>query len=231
MSVRANDRENVDAQAVLRKLLIVWGDFESRLSQVPIVARLLRGELRMDDYRALLLDHRQQVIEGSRWIARAASSIDRQWSEQRSLILRHAVTEHRDYEMLEADYRAVGGDAEAMRNALPNLGTEGLSAWMMWRASQPNPFDLAGAMFLIEGLGKRFAKDFAARLQRDLGLADDQIRFYRYHAEHDAGHLEELEALLGSGILAIDGLDRQIVRTARVTARLYLLQLEELGNV
>nr|WP_246395109.1 iron-containing redox enzyme family protein [Microbulbifer rhizosphaerae] len=132
--------------------------------------------------------------------------------------------------MLERDFQSVGGDLTTLRGGRKNIGSNALSAWMYHRASQPNPLDLLGAMFMIEGLGKHFAGIFAESLQKHLGLRGDQVSFYLYHAQHDEDHLAELAETLGSGILDTDGLAERILETARVTGRLYLLQLEELGN-
>lgn len=220
----------IESAVVIRELGKIWADFEGRLVSVPIIARALRGAVRLDDYRLLLHDHYQQVIEGSRWIARAVSSIDREHLELRSRFLEHARTEHRDYEMLERDYESVGGDSAALRRGRKNIGSNALSAWMFQCADRPDPLDLLGAMFIIEGLGKHFAGIFARALQQHLELEPHQVSFYRYHAEHDEDHLGELQEVLESGVLQIDGLAERILETARVTGRLYLLQLEELGN-
>ena len=64
-----------------------------------------------------------------------------------------------------------------------NIGSAALSAFMFHRAGQPDPVDLLGAMFVIEGLGVRNAAGWADRLGRGLGLADDQLSFLRYHAD------------------------------------------------
>jgi hypothetical protein len=218
------------AQSVLRKLAIVWADFEGRLLSVPIIHRAMNDQLRIEDYRCLLADHYSQVKEGSGWISRAASSITAPYLEQRSEFLRHAVTEHRDYEMLERSFIACGGSLDDLRHAHKNVGSEALSAWMYHQASKPNPFDLLGAMFIIEGLGKQFANRYARTMQRHLKLNDEQVQFYIYHAEHDDSHLEKFETMLSPTILCIPGIEIAIIRTAKVTARLYLLQLEEVGR-
>ena len=217
-------------QSVLRQLYMTWADFESRLTQVPIIDKLYRGKFRMEDYHLVLLNHRQQVIEGGRWIALAASSISHDFADLRTIFLNHAVAEHRDYRMLEADFIKAGGTRDQIQRYGKNLGAEALSAWMFHRAAQPNPFDLLGAMYIIEGLGKRFADEFAQRIQSQLGLSDEHLTFYRYHAGADEGHLDELVEVLASGILDIPGMPDTITKTARVTGRLYLLQLEEVGN-
>ena len=60
--------------------------------------------------------------------------------------------------------------------------------------------------------------------------ADDQLSFLRYHAVGDDEHFQVLRAALRSGLLD-DAAVTRIVKTARVVARLYVLQLEELGHV
>jgi 3-oxoacyl-[acyl-carrier-protein] synthase-3 len=209
----------------------VWVDFERSLDDVPVVKRLESGQATMADYQRLLVNLRQQVVEGARWIARAASSVSPQEIELRSLLIAHAQDEHRDFELLEADYVALGGERADIVGAPKNIGTEALSAWMMHQASQPDPLDLLGAMFIIEGLGARMAGPWASRLAAQLHLGNDQVRFFRYHATADSGtHLARFERILASGLIDDMVADR-IVKTAKVTARLYRLQLEELDHV
>ena len=207
----------------------VWNELEERLAQVPILARLADGTVTIDDYRRLLFNLRQQVVDGSPWIARAASNFDIQHFELRSAAIRHAEEEHRDYLMIERDYVAVGGSLDELRRGRKNLGSEALSGYMFHYADQPNPVGLLGAMFIIEGLGARRAAEWALRFQEVLGLADNQVHFMRYHQDADAEHTGNLQAILDSGMIDDDAADR-IVRCAQVVARLYALQLEELDR-
>jgi 3-oxoacyl-[acyl-carrier-protein] synthase-3 len=217
-------------QAVMRGLLTLWGEFAASLDQVPIIDKLRRGKFRVDDYRDLLRNQRQQVIEGARWIARAASSIDERYVELRSRFIQHAITEHRDFQMIERDYVSVGGKLEDILAAPKNIGTEALHAFVFHRASQPNPFDLLGAMFIIEGLGQKKASEWGRQIKDQLGLNSEQVSFLLYHGENDEAHMQGFEDTLSSGILAIPDMDKAIVKTAKVVARLYRLQLEEIGN-
>ena len=102
-------------QGTLRRLVRAWFEFERRLAIVPIVRRLDLGTFTHGDYQRLLLNLRPQVVEGSRWISRCASSFDRDHADIRSVVLRHAHDEHRDYEILESDYVATGGNLKAIR--------------------------------------------------------------------------------------------------------------------
>jgi 3-oxoacyl-[acyl-carrier-protein] synthase III len=230
ISLNNSEEANEDLAAVLmRRLADVWIDFESRLSQVPMVDKINRGKLRLEDYKLLLLNMRQQVMEGARWISRAASNITIDAFELRSMFIGHAADEHRDYQMIERDYVSVGGTMEEITQAQKNLGSEALSAWMFHRASQENPFDLFGAMFIIEGLGNRMAKRWGTKIKEQLNLKNEQVSFLLYHGVNDASHFEKLENAINSGLLTQNMVER-IVKTAKVTARLYALQLEELGN-
>lgn len=220
-------------QKCLQSLLLIWLDFERQLGQVPVIARLEQGRLSREDYQRLLMNLRQQVIEGSRWITRCASSLDRDYADVRSMVIHHASDEHRDYEMLERDYVAAGGVAEAIRAGTRNIGSEALHGFMMYRSGQPNPVDMIGAMWIIEGLGNKMASSWAERVEQSLGGtsagADMPTRFMRYHGEHDEAHLEELYELIDR-VCESEEQHAAIVRTARVVARLYLLQLEEVDH-
>jgi 3-oxoacyl-[acyl-carrier-protein] synthase-3 len=227
-AVRPATTQDLKAQ-LTRRLAQVWVDFEGRLAQVPIVDKMNRSKMRLEDYRLLLLNLRQQVVEGGRWIARAASNITTDCFPLRSMFIGHAHEEHRDFQMLERDYVSVGGQLEDIQQGEKNIGSEALSAWMFHRAGQENPFDLIGAMFIIEGLGMRLARPWGEKIREQLDLRNDQVTFLLYHGEHDEDHFAKLEQALESGILTPELVDR-IVKAARVTARLYLLQLEELGN-
>ncbi len=217
-------------QQVLRQLLSVWLEFERRLSKVPIIRRLEQGTFTIDDYKTLLLNLRPQVIEGSRWITRAASSFTADYSELRSVVIMHAVDEHRDYLMLEKDFASIGGDIEEMYKAKRNIGTEALAGFLMNQASTPNPIDLLGAMFIIEGLGNKMASRWAKQIQECLGVGEDATRFLSYHGVNDEGHLDKMHKILNTPAVN-ESTAPAIVKTAKVVGRLYALQLEELDNV
>jgi len=217
-------------QSLLRDLTLVWLDFERRLSQVPIIRRLETGNFTVDDYKTLLRNLRPQVVEGARWITRAASSFSAEHADLRSKVIEHAFDEHRDYEMLQRDYVAVGGNLSEITRAERNIGTEALAAFLMNQASQPNPIDLLGAMFIIEGLGEKMASRWAKQLQSNTGLKAAATTFLSYHGKNDDSHIAKMYAILTEDKLVAISHER-IVKTARVVARLYALQLEEIDNV
>lgn len=212
---------------VLRQLTVVFTEFEARLEQTPLIRRLTRGRFALEDYHAFLSGLRQQVKEGALWMSRAASNIDEDHLELRSMLMRHAVTEHRDFRLLEADYVAAGGVLATIQGEVKNIGSEALSAWMFHEASRANPFGLLGAMWIIEGLGSIKAAEWGALVRQRLDLPDHAVRFLLYHGENDTEHIAEFQQMLGL-VLPDPTVAARIVRTAQVTARLYALQIEEI---
>jgi 3-oxoacyl-[acyl-carrier-protein] synthase-3 len=215
---------------LFEELAFVWLDFDRHLASVPIVARVEDGTVTVDDYRGLLLNLRQQVMEGGRWIALAASSMSIELFPVRSLLIGHAAEEHTDYQMIERDYCSVGGTMSELTSQPKNVGSEAFSAFMFHQASRPDPLDLFGAMFIIEGLGSAKAAGWAKQIKDALGLDDAQVSFLAYHGLNDDAHYEKLRMILSHPLID-QPLAERLVKTAKVVARLYVLQLEELGNV
>ncbi len=214
---------------LVRNLSKVWVDFEQRMNQVDIMSKMYRGKLTVEMYMLLLRDLRQQVIDGSQWITRAASNIDIELFELRSAFIRHAATEHKDYQLLEKNYLAMGGTRAEIESGQKNIGSVALSSFMFHQAGQRNPIDLLGAMYIIEGIGKRLAGYWGETIQKQLNLKNDQVSFFTYHGVADENHFHRLEEALNHPMMSME-VAQAILKTAKTTATLYLLQLDELGN-
>ncbi|MDO6516810.1 3-oxoacyl-[acyl-carrier-protein] synthase III C-terminal domain-containing protein [Zobellia uliginosa] len=214
---------------LIRNLTQVWIDFETALLKVPIVEKIHDGTLSLSDYKLLLTDLRQQVIDGSQWISRAASNIDIHLFDLRSAFIKHTATEHKDYQMLERNYVALREDLEVIQKAEKNIGTVALTSFMFQQASKPNPVDLLGSMFIIEGIGKRLAGYWGEMIKDQLNLKDNQVSFFTYHGVADENHFHNLEEALNHPEMNMEVAER-IVKTAKITGKLYTMQLNELGN-
>ncbi|HVR77666.1 MAG TPA: iron-containing redox enzyme family protein [Acidimicrobiia bacterium] len=232
ISVETTDQAAESEQSpewLFEELAMVWAGFETQLSTVPIVRRIEQREASLDDYRALLYNLRQQVLEGARWITRAASNLTVDYTDLRAEFIEHAAEEQRDFRMLENDYVAVGGSRQAIQSGQKNPGSEALSAFMFNQANRENPFDLLGAMYIIEGLGANKASHWVELIKDQLDLSSEQVSFIEYHGGADEEHTEKMFQILRSDLITPE-IARSIVHTARVVARLYALQLEEIEN-
>ena len=224
-----DEADQANSRWLIEELALVWAEFEHQLTRVPIVSRIEARQATIGDYRRLLRNLRQQVMEGSRWITRAASSLSVEHTEIRAEFIHHAAEEQRDFQMLERDYVAAGGHIDEIVGAAKNVGSEALSAYMFQEASRPDPIQLLGAMYIIEGLGARKAARWADLLVEQLDLSEEQVTFLRYHGGADEEHTNMMFEMLRSPVVTPD-IARAIVKTAKVVSRLYALQLEELDN-
>ena len=224
-----NIKQTETSQWLIRQLSQVWINFETDLLKVPIVEKIHKGKLSLDEYKLLLIDLRQQVIDGSQWISRAASNIDIEIFELRSAFIKHTAAEHKDYQMLEKNYTELGEPLEKIQAGQKNIGSVALSSFIFQQASKNNPIDLLGAMFIIEGIGKRLAAYWGGMIKEQLNLSDDQVSFFTYHGVADEKHFENLEKALSHPAMN-QSIAERIKKTAKTTAYLYKMQLEQLGN-
>lgn len=211
------------------ELALVWQEFEQRIIEVPVIKKLESGKFTLDDYKVLLLNLRQQVSEGGRWLSRAASSMENNLFPIRSALIVHAKDEHRDFLMLDKMYSGLGGSLEEIQTTPRNIGSEIFTAYMFHQATQTNPVQMFGAMFLIEGLGNKKAGLWGNMIKEQLNLAEEDIIFLLYHAENDQEHYERLKSALRLPQVTQERAEA-IVRMARIVGRLYCLQLEEMNN-
>ncbi len=227
-----NHLETVDNPATVwlgRALAQVWLDFEKQLSATPIINAIESETVTLDQYKSYLRNMRQQVSQGGRWLSQTAASMQNSHAELRSALIRHAAEEHLDFKMLENDFIRVGGTQEEMVNTPMNIGSQALSAYILHEASQPNPVSIFGSVFIVEGLGSQKAGPWSRHIQKALGVTEKEVKFLHYHGVADEDHYKNLIKVLSSEFVtpqaAID-----IRRVAKVTGRLYALQLEELDN-
>ena len=113
---------------------------------------------------------------------------------------------------------------EDIQSREKNIGSMALSAFMFQQASKPNPIDLLGAMFIIEGIGKRLAGYWGEMIKEQLALNEDQVSFFTYHGVADENHFHRLEEALNHPQMNM-ALAKRIAKTAKTTAKLYWLSL------
>jgi len=213
-----------------RDLALVWRAFTRRLDQIPVIAAIQSETITRDQYLTLLRNWRQQVVEGGRWIAQTSASMSLPLFAVRSMLVGHAAEEHRDYQMIDKNYAAAGGDVHDIEQAPKNVGSEALSSYVFHQASLPDPLHLFGAMFIIEGIGTARMGVWADKIARALSLPSAAVSFLAYHGKHDDGHYDKLRSVLTSPFVDAQ-VARALVKTARVVGRLYCLQFEELDHV
>ncbi|HZI04917.1 MAG TPA: iron-containing redox enzyme family protein [Archangium sp.] len=205
----------------LQELESIWARYELRMRSAPIFQKLYGGDFTVEDYKALLRTLRPQVVEGSRWITRVASSCSD--DALRALFIGHAREEHLDYQMLERDYVSVGGDLAEIQQAEKNVGGEAISAYIFHEGLRDNPIHLLGAVFVIEGTGDQLMGRWGEQIQKRLGLTPQQTSFFSYHGGNDENHVRQMERVLKSRWMDA-AMARRFLKATQVSATLYHLQ-------
>ena len=210
----------------LRELASVWHDYQSRLRRTPLIRKITTSSFTHADYLAWMRAWIPQVRFGSHWMRQACAQLREPYLDLVPLIEAHASDEQEDYAILFDDYQKAGGTETDIDLLQRNPGGEALNAFMFRLAEQPNPVELLGAIYVIEGTGQRVIPQLLPALKRQLRLNDRGLKFLSYHGHNDQAHLARwlsaLEIVLDRGDAA--AAERAIVRTARATADLYLLQ-------
>ncbi|ROR94903.1 hypothetical protein EDC56_3716 [Sinobacterium caligoides] len=212
-----------------RALADVWYGFHQQLCNTPIVQAIESTQITVEEYQAYLLNMREQVSQGGRWISQAAASMENSHVLLRSALIRHAAEEHQDFLMLEKDFLRTGGDEQRLNNGLLNIGSQALSAFIFHEASKPNPVGIFGATFIIEGLGSHKAAGWSSAIQASLDIGKEATSFLYYHGVADEDHYENLIKILTSPFMTAEAAI-ETRRIAKVVGRLYALQLAEINN-
>ena len=135
---------------------------------------------------------------------------------------RHIPEEAGHDDWLLDDIAALGGDPAAVRERLPGASVAAMNGAQLWWIEHAHPVALLGHAEVLEG----FPPDPAMldQFQRETGLPDDGLRFFRRHAEIDLRHRDEIHACL-DGLPLDAGLESLIgtsaLHTTGMLVRLY----------
>jgi 3-oxoacyl-[acyl-carrier-protein] synthase III len=211
---------------LITELASVWHEYRSRAWRTPLVRKITNGSFTSADYAKWMACWIPQVREGSRWMAAGADNLDARHAALAALVRKHAGEERNDFKILFDDYRLAGGQAGSVEELRRNPGGEALNAYMYSLAGQANPLGLLGAIYIIEGTGQRIIPALLPLLREQLAIPTQTFRFLSYHGENDAAHLARWLNAVELAIGLSPGCEQQIVRVARATAELYVMQME-----
>jgi 3-oxoacyl-[acyl-carrier-protein] synthase-3 len=213
---------------LLTELASLWQDYRSRVWRTPLLRRIRTGRLQTADYVRWMSHWVPQVREGSLWMREGAASLTGEHAALAALIDVHAGEEQNDFRILHEDYLKAGGTEADITRLRRNPGGEALNAYLHGLAATPNPVGLLGAIYIIEGTGQRIVPSLLPLLRASLPLPPDAFRFLEYHGANDEHHLERW-LMAVQMVMELDSAGtapQAIVRTARHTAALYLMQFE-----
>lgn len=209
-----------------RRLLIAADTMERATEDIPFIQDLYEGHATLAGYRNLLSNLRHQAVDRTPWSTHAATKLGTQQVAISNRLNAHADSKHLDCQMLEADYLACGGQRLQLQQRKNSVHSKRYSAFLLHRATQPDPRDLLGALFIIEGLNQHLAPHWASLLQPVLSLRPEQLVFLNSQKASEDARQAPFDDIF-AGLTLTDALVDRIVKTAQTTARLYCSMLAE----
>jgi len=189
------------------------------LLAAPIFAEVLAGRISLDSYVAFLGQAYHHVKHTVPLLMACGARLPERLEWLRGAIAEYIEEEYGHQEWILNDIRACGADAEAMRQATPNLPTELMVSYVYDRIARDNPVSFFGMVNVLEGTSIALATQAAGIIQDRLQLPAEAFSYLTSHGSLDISHVEFFKTLM-------DRLDdpadqAAVVHTARVVYRLY----------
>lgn len=216
-----NTQTNKVLAQTLRELAGIWQDYRSEVLRTNIAQKIFNKQFTKEDYLNWMENWIPQVREGSVWMHRAMSGVDKSWKEITDIVRLHIGEEQFDWQILYEDYRQSGGDKPVELLQL-SPGGQALNSYMHSKSKQTNCWDLLGGIYIIEGTGEKIIPLLLPKIKADIKCS----RFLTYHGENDVNHLNRWLWMLESVLTQDETYSKRIVSTAKDVAKLYLLHWE-----
>lgn len=191
----------------------------AQLTQVPIVAAALRGEVSRASYLAFLAEAYHHVKHTVPLLAACRARLPGRLAWLAPALDEYVAEERGHDQWILDDIAACGGDAQAVRDGAPRPATELMVAYAYDTIARGNPVGFFGMVHVLEGTSVALAIAAADQIQRALGLPDRAFSYLRSHGELDREHTAHFARLMDR---LDDARDRQaVIHAARMFYRLY----------
>jgi len=189
------------------------------LRTAPIFDVALQGRLSLNGYLAFLGQAYHHVKHTVPLLMACGARLPERLEWLREAIAEYIEEEYGHQEWILNDIRACGGDAEAVRQATPNLPTELMVSYVYDRIARHNPVSFFGMVNVLEGTSVSVATLAAQKIRESLGLPAEAFSYLTSHGSLDIEHIEFFKNLMNRLDAAED--QEAVVHTARVIYRLY----------
>jgi pyrroloquinoline quinone (PQQ) biosynthesis protein C len=189
------------------------------LLSAPIITQAAGGKVSADSYVAFLGQAYHHVKHTTPLLMACGARLPERLEWLREAVAEYIEEELGHQEWVLNDIRACGGDAEAVRQATPNLPTELMVSYVYDRIQRHNPVSFFGMVHVLEGTSIALATQMAGIIKGELGLPPQAFSYLTSHGSLDIGHVEFFIKLMNR--LQDDADKAAVVHTAKVVYRLY----------
>jgi pyrroloquinoline quinone (PQQ) biosynthesis protein C len=196
--------------------------------EIPIIRRTLGGGAVTREMYADFLAQAYHHVKHTFPLLALAASRTTDVSYQAALL--SYMNEERGHdEWILDDIRAIGGDAEGVREGRPGAACEVMVAYSYFAIERVSPFALLGSVHVLEGMSVAFAQGAASAIQAALGVGAEQgFGYLRSHGALDVDHVAFFRRLVDE---IADTKTREIVvHSSKMFYKLYGDIFRELGT-
>lgn len=189
------------------------------LLAAPIFAEVMAGRISLESYVAFLGQAYHHVKHTVPLLMACGARLPERLEWLRGAIAEYIEEEYGHQEWILNDIRACGADAEAVRQATPNLPTELMVSYVYDRIARCNPVSFFGMVNVLEGTSIALATQAAEIIKERLQLPAQAFSYLTSHGNLDISHVAFFEKLMNR----LEDADDQaaVVHTAKVVYRLY----------
>jgi pyrroloquinoline quinone (PQQ) biosynthesis protein C len=193
---------------------------------IPILRAVMGGAVTQAMYLDFLAQAYHHVKHTFPLLALAAArTTDRSYQKA---LLAYMNEESGHDEWILNDIRALGGDADAVREGRPGAACALMVAYSYYAVEHICPYALLGSVHVLEGMSVALADRAASAIQASLNAREGEgFSYLRSHGALDVQHVAFLASI-------IDDIDREqtqeiVVESARMFYKLYGDIFRELG--
>lgn len=200
-------------------LVAATADERESLTRIPLVIEALEGRMDRERYLRFLAQAYHHVRQTVPLLTACRDHLPAHLAWMRPAFEEYIEEEQGHEEWILNDIRAAGGDADAVRDGVPDHAAEVMVAYAWNQIQRGNPVGFLGMVYVLEGTSVALALRAADQIQRATGLPNSAFSYLCSHGTLDLEHTDHFATL-------VDGLDREedvraLVHAARRFFRLY----------
>lgn len=189
------------------------------LLATPLIGAALAGQVNREHYLAFLARAFHHVKHTVPLLMACGARLSDRQEWLRTAVAHYIEEEIGHHEWILNDIAAAGGDADAVRDSVPDFDTSVMVAYAYDTVTRRNPVGLFGMVYVLEGTSVSLASQAAGALQHALGLPPGAFTYLASHGALDQEHIGDFERL-------VDRLDTPddraaVVSNAQTFFRLY----------
>jgi len=191
----------------------------AELFAIPVIQDCLAGRVDRGQYLAFLAQAYHHVRHTVPLLMACGARLPDTHEWLRAAIAHYIAEETGHEELILNDISACGGDADAVRRAMPAPATELLVAYVYDYIARRNPVGFFGMVHVLEGTSQALATRAAQIMRGALGLPAEAFTYLSSHGSLDQEHVRFFTGLMDQ--LAAPEDKAAVVHAASMVYRLY----------